>query len=79
MRCPYCGNSRTEVLKTVYRGHNSYRHRRCAFCGSRFDTFLNSTTSYLAEHILFINPRSSAQSWVRLTFLSIRVFVQPFI
>ena len=29
MRCPYCGDRRTEVLKTVYRGHNSYRHRRC--------------------------------------------------
>ncbi len=28
MRCPYCGDRRTEVLKTVYRGHNSYRHRR---------------------------------------------------
>ncbi len=27
MRCPYCGDRRTEVLKTVYRGHSSYRHR----------------------------------------------------
>src|SRR6266852_4056525 len=38
MRCPYCGDRRTEVLKTVYRGHNSYRHRRCLHCGSRFST-----------------------------------------
>ena len=38
MRCPYCGDRRTQVLKTVYRGHNSYRHRRCVYCGSRFST-----------------------------------------
>src|SRR6266849_3610226 len=38
MRCPHCGARRTEVLKTVYRGHNSYRHRRCLHCGSRFST-----------------------------------------
>ena len=38
MRCPYCGDRRTEVLKTVYRGHNSYRHRRCVYCESRFST-----------------------------------------
>ncbi len=38
MRCPYCGDRRTEVLKTVYRGHNSYRHRRCLYCGARFST-----------------------------------------
>ena len=38
MRCPYCGDRRTEILKTVYRGHNSYRHRRCVYCGSRFGT-----------------------------------------
>jgi hypothetical protein len=38
MRCPYCGDRRTEVLKTVYRGHNSYRHRRCIYRGSRFST-----------------------------------------
>src|SRR5690348_4226515 len=38
MRCPYCGDRRTEVVKTVYRGHSSYRHRRCSHCGSRFST-----------------------------------------
>src|SRR6266478_6308349 len=36
MRCPFCGDRRTEVLKTVYRGRSSYRHRRCLCCGSRF-------------------------------------------
>ena len=38
MRCPYCGDRRTEVLKTVYRGRSSYRHRQCLYCGSRFST-----------------------------------------
>jgi hypothetical protein len=38
MRCPYCGDRRTEVLKTVYRGRSSYRHRRCCYCGARFST-----------------------------------------
>jgi hypothetical protein len=38
MRCPYCGDRRTEVVKTVYRGHSSYRHRRCLYCGSRLST-----------------------------------------
>jgi hypothetical protein len=38
MRCPYCGDRRTEVIKTVYRGRSSYRHRRCLYCGSRFST-----------------------------------------
>lgn len=33
-----CGDRRTAVLKTVYRGHSSYRHRRCSYCGSRFST-----------------------------------------
>ena len=38
MICPYCGNMRTEVLETIYRGHSAYRHRRCRFCGSRFSS-----------------------------------------
>ena len=38
MRCPYCGYIRTDVLKTVYRGHRSYRYRRCLGCGGRFGT-----------------------------------------
>ena len=38
MRCPYCGDRRTEVVNTVYRGHSSYRYRRCLYCGSHFST-----------------------------------------
>ena len=38
MRCPYCGDRRTHVLTMVYRGHSSYRHRRCLYCGARFGT-----------------------------------------
>jgi len=38
MSCPNCGDERTEVLKTLYRGHNTYRLRRCCFCKRRFST-----------------------------------------
>ena len=38
MLCPYCGDKRTEVLETVFRGHSTYRHRRCLYCKSRFST-----------------------------------------
>jgi transcriptional regulator NrdR family protein len=38
MSCPDRGNARTGVLKTVYRGHSTYRLRRCSFCKARFST-----------------------------------------
>jgi len=38
MRCPFCGDVRTTVLKTVYRGHRAYRQRRCCFCNGQFST-----------------------------------------
>lgn len=38
MSCPHCGDTRTEVLKTVYRGRSMYRVRRCSFCKGRFST-----------------------------------------
>ena len=38
MSCPNCGDERTEVLKTFYRGRNTYRLRRCCFCKNRFST-----------------------------------------
>lgn len=38
MRCPFCGENRTTVLRTVYRGRNAYRHRRCLSCNARFAT-----------------------------------------
>lgn len=38
MRCPHCGDKRTAVLRTVYRGHSAYRHRQCLSCKIRFST-----------------------------------------
>ncbi len=38
MLCPYCGVKQTDVLKTVYRRHKTYRYRRCHFCKARFRT-----------------------------------------
>jgi len=38
MSCPHCGDTRTEVLKTVHRGRSMYRVRRCSFCKARFST-----------------------------------------
>jgi len=36
MLCPFCGDRRTEVLETVYRGHSTYRQPRRSFCKSHF-------------------------------------------
>src|SRR5712692_6504727 len=38
MLCPYCGVKQTDVLRTVYRRHKTYRYRRCHFCKARFRT-----------------------------------------
>jgi HNH endonuclease len=38
MSCPHCGDTRTEVLKTSFRGRSTYRQRRCCFCKARFST-----------------------------------------
>src|SRR5260370_6331855 len=38
MLCPHCGDRRTKVLETVYRGHKTYRDRRCLYCKARFST-----------------------------------------
>jgi hypothetical protein len=38
MRCPYCGNERTEVFKALFRRCKTYRYRRCQFCKARFRT-----------------------------------------
>lgn len=38
MRCPYCGNERTDVFKTLSRRTRTYRYRRCQFCKARFRT-----------------------------------------
>ena len=62
MRCPYCGDRRTEVLKTVYRGHNSYRHRRCVYCGSRFSTQERPVRWSRVER-KWPGPRPSRKGW----------------
>lgn len=64
MRCPYCGDRRTEVLKTVYRGHNSYRHRRCLYCGSRFSTQERPVRWSRVER-KWPGPRPSRKDWRR--------------
>jgi hypothetical protein len=38
MCCPYCGDKRTDVFKTMYRRSKTYRYRRCQFCKERFRT-----------------------------------------
>jgi HNH endonuclease len=38
MNCPYCGDRRTDVFKTVFRRSRTYRYRRCQFCKARFRT-----------------------------------------
>jgi HNH endonuclease len=38
MHCPYCGDKRTDVFKTVFRRTRTYRYRRCQFCRARFRT-----------------------------------------
>ena len=38
MLCPYCGDKRTEVFKTLFRRSKTYRYRRCQFCKARFRT-----------------------------------------
>ncbi len=38
MHCPYCGDERTDVFKTLFRRSKTYRYRRCRFCKARFRT-----------------------------------------
>jgi hypothetical protein len=62
MRCPHCGDRRTEVLKTVYRGHNSYRHRRCSYCGARFST-QERPVRWSRVELKWPGPRPSRNGW----------------
>ena len=64
MRCPYCGDRRTAVLKTVYRGHNSYRHRRCVHCGSRFST-QERPVRWSRVELKWPGPQPSRKGWRR--------------
>ena len=38
MRCPYCGDKRTNVFRSISRRSRTYRYRRCQFCKARFRT-----------------------------------------
>jgi DNA-directed RNA polymerase subunit RPC12/RpoP len=71
MRCPYCGDRRTEVLKTVYRGHSSYRHRRCRYCGSRFSTQERPVRWSRVERS-WPGPRPSRNGWKKHRTASLR-------
>ena len=54
MRCPFCGDRRTEIIKTVYRGHNSYGRRRLHF----LRLFLQHTRAAGA-----LEPRRAEMAW----------------
>lgn len=62
MRCPYCGDTRTEILKTVFRGHNSYRYRRCVYCGSRFST-QERPVRWSRVELKWPGPKAGRKGW----------------
>lgn len=62
MHCPSCGDRRTRVLKIVYRGHNSYRHRRCVDCGSRCGT-QERPVRWICVERRWPGPRPSRKGW----------------
>lgn len=39
MKCPYCGNSETDVIETRYTEGATRRRRECKNCGKRFTTY----------------------------------------
>ncbi len=39
MKCPYCGNSETDVVETRYTEGATRRRRECKNCGKRFTTY----------------------------------------
>lgn len=64
MRCPYCGEVRTTVLKTIYRGHRAYRRRRCCFCNTQFSTQERQVRWTRVER-KWPGPRPSRKDWRR--------------
>jgi len=62
MSCPFCGDARTEVVKTVYRGRSTYRVRRCAFCRARFST-KEHPVSWKHLHRKWPGPQASRKGW----------------
>ena len=62
MSCPQCGDGRTVVLRTVYRGRNTYRVRRCSFCKARFST-QERPVSWNHLNRKWPGPRPSRNGW----------------
>ncbi len=71
MLCPHCGDKRTEVLKTVYRGHSTYRHRRCCFCKVRFST-QEKQVRWDRVHRKWPGQRPSRKGWKRNRIQALR-------
>ena len=38
MHCPYCGDERSDLFKTLFRRSKTYGYRRCRFCKAWFRT-----------------------------------------
>ncbi len=71
MLCPYCGDRRTEVRKTVYRGHSTYRNRRCLYCKARFSTQEKQVRSDRVNR-KWPGPLPSRKGWKRNRILALR-------
>ena len=71
MSCPRCGDARTEVLRTVYRGRNTYRVRRCSFCKSRFST-QERPVSWNHLNRKWPGPRPSRNGWKKNRAVALR-------
>lgn len=71
MSCPHCGDTRTEVLKTIYRGRSMYRVRRCCFCKARFST-QERPVSWHHLNRKWPGPRPSRKGWRKLRTPALR-------
>ncbi len=71
MPCPQCGDTRTEVLKTLFRGRSTYRHRRCYFCKIRFST-QERPVSWNHTNRKWPGSRPSRKGWKRHRISALR-------
>ncbi len=71
MLCPCCGDRRTEVLETVFRGHSTYRHRRCLYCKAGFST-REKQVPWDRMHRKWPGRRPSRKGWKRNRILALR-------
>ena len=71
MSCPNCGDERTEVLKTFYRGRSTYRLRRCCFCKRRFST-QERAVSWNHIHRKWPGRSPSRKGWKKSRSVGIR-------